>query len=256
MCRMLLSGFAVAAVALAQPALAATDPFVGKWKLDVPRSRIVDDFRVKALGSNRYAFNFEGSPTETIVADGTDQPGLPGTTLAVKAVDAHHLTVVRKADGHVIVSAIWKLAPDGRTLRDDFTNVQSDGSSATTHYLYRRLSGGSGVAGSWESTTPPAGLKIEIGFGPSAGNGLSITTPGGEKTLVFDGRDRALPGGEDGATMSSRRLGSREIEYTEKVGGKVQRVHRFEMSGDGKSLREILTTAGQATPNLLVFTRE
>jgi len=256
MCRMLLSCFAVTAVALGQPALAATDPFVGKWRLDVPHSRIVDDFRVKALGSNRYAFNFEGSPTETIVADGTDQPGLPGTTLAVKAVDAHHFTVVRKADGHVIVSAVWNLSPNGRTLRDDFTNVQSDGSRATTHYLYKRLSGGSGVAGAWESTTPPTGLRIEIGFAPTSGNGLSITTPGGDKKLVFDGRDRAVPGAKDGATLSSRRLGSREIEYTEKLGGKAQRVHRFEMSADGKSLREILTAAGQATPDLLVFTRE
>jgi hypothetical protein len=81
----------------------ANYPFVGKWRLDVSRSRIVDDMRIEALGSNKYAFNFEGGPRETVVADGTDQPGLPGTTLAVKAEDARTLTVVRKQNGHVIV---------------------------------------------------------------------------------------------------------------------------------------------------------
>jgi hypothetical protein len=62
----------------------AHDQFVGKWKLDVSRSIIVDQMRVQSVGPNRYAFNFEGGPTETILADGTDQPGLPGTTLSVR----------------------------------------------------------------------------------------------------------------------------------------------------------------------------
>src|SRR5262252_2463073 len=90
----------------------ANDPFVGKWRLDVSRSTIVDEMRVEALGSNRYRFNFEGGPAETIVADGTDQPGIPGTTLSVKANDAGNLMVVRKQDGRTIVSATWKLSQD------------------------------------------------------------------------------------------------------------------------------------------------
>ena len=38
--------FAFAGIVLAQPALAANDPFIGKWRLDVSRSTIVDDMRV------------------------------------------------------------------------------------------------------------------------------------------------------------------------------------------------------------------
>ena len=63
----------------------AGDPFVGKWKLDVSRSLIVDRMVIEAAGPNRYMFRFEGGPAETVVADGIDQPGLPGTTLSVKA---------------------------------------------------------------------------------------------------------------------------------------------------------------------------
>src|SRR5690242_18610740 len=92
----------VAASLAASDFWTAKDPFVGKWELDVSRSTIVDAMRVQAVGPNKYAFNFEGAATETIVADGTDQPGLPGTTLAVKAADAHNLTVVRKQGGRIV----------------------------------------------------------------------------------------------------------------------------------------------------------
>ena len=81
----------------------ASDPFVGKWKLDVSRSTIVDQVVVEAAGPNKYTFRFEGGPAETIVADGTDQPGLTGTTLSVKAADSRSLKVVRKKGGRVVV---------------------------------------------------------------------------------------------------------------------------------------------------------
>src|SRR5437870_2750959 len=83
----------------------ANDPFVGKWKLDVSRSTIVDVMRVQALGANKYSFNFEGFPTETILADGTDQPSLPGSTLSARIEDGRTLTVIRKQGGRVVVVA-------------------------------------------------------------------------------------------------------------------------------------------------------
>ena len=247
---------AFAGIVLAQPVLAAKDPFVGKWRLDVSRSTIVDDMRVEALGANKFAFNFEGGPTETILADGTDQPALPGTTLAVRAQDPHTMTVVRKQGGQTIISALWKLSPDGRTLRDSFTGVQPDGSSATTEYLYKRMAGMSGFAGVWESTTKPRGLKVELGIEPYGENGLSFATAGSEKKVVFDGRDHALPGAKDAATISGRRRGARGMEYMEKSGGKVERVHRFQASRDGRTLTETLVIAGQMAPDLLIFERE
>lgn len=257
----ILPCFAFAALLAVQPAGAstfwtATDPFVGKWKLDVSRSTIVDDMRIEALGSNRYAFNFEGAPIETIVADGTDQPGLTGTTLSVKAVDARSLTVVRKQGGRIIVSAAWTLSPDGRTLRDAFTSLQPDGSKTTTDYLYRRMSGTSGFAGAWESTTPPVSLKLELEIQPYDNKGLRFVGPGSDKSIDFDGQDHAVPGAADGTTLSGRRRGVRLMEYTEKSRGKVERARRFELSRDGRTLTETLRAPGQATPDRLVFERE
>ncbi len=199
----------------------ANDPFVGTWKLDVSRSTIVDQMVVEAAGPNKYTFKFEGGPAETIVADGTDQPGLPGTTLSVTADDSRTLNVVRKEGGRIIVSAIWKLSEDGRILHDNFTGVQADGSTMTVDYVYTRMSGTSGFAGNWESTTQPVGLKFELQIQPFDGEGLSFVRQGSVKSITFDGQDHAVAGASEGATASGRRQSERAMEYTDKVAGKV-----------------------------------
>jgi hypothetical protein len=231
------------------------DPFVGHWRFDIGRSRIVDQMLVKAIGPNRYGFNFEGGPTETVVADGTDQPGLPGTTLAVKAVDNRNLTVVRKKDGRTIVLANWKLSSDGRTLRDTFMSVQPDGSKARANYVYRRVAGTSGFAGAWESTTKPIGLKLELAIEPFGNKGLSFVSAGSNRNVTFDGHEHAA-GDKAGVTTSGRRIGPQSMEYVEKNGGKVQRSRQFHLSRDGRLLTESLHTAGQGTPDVFVFERE
>jgi len=259
--RIVLPCVAFAAVGFVQPSRAASvlwtarDPFVGKWRLDVSRSTIVDDMRVEPSSPNKFTFNFEGGPAETIVADGTDQPGLPGTTLSVKAEDARTLTVVRKQDGHVIVSAHWKLSDDGRTLRDSFTSLRPDGSKVTVDYLYKRTSGTSGFAGSWESTTKPVGLKLELGIQPYASEGLTFVSAGPDRNVIFDGRDHAVPGARHGLTLSGRRSGARAMEYTERDGGKVAHVRQFELSHDGRTLTETLRTPGHRLADVFVFER-
>jgi hypothetical protein len=62
---------------------AASDPFVGNWKLDPSRSKQTDQMKIEAAGTNRYTFDFGGGATETIVVDGTEQPGHAGTILSV-----------------------------------------------------------------------------------------------------------------------------------------------------------------------------
>jgi hypothetical protein len=248
-----ISFVAIATVA-ASTVWTADDPFVGKWRLDVSRSTIVDEMRIEALGPNRYRFNFEGAPAETIVADGTDQPGLPGTTLSVKVEDERTLTVVRKQEGRVIVSASWRLSEDGGTLRDAFTSRQPDESKVMLDYVYRRVSGSSGFAGAWESTTKPVGLRVELRIQPYDHKGLSFVGPGSDKSVTFNGRDHAVPG-KHGLTLSGRRHGMRTTEYAEKNRGKIERARKFELSTDGRTLTETLFTAGRATPDVLVFER-
>jgi len=245
------------AVAIAATSLwTANDPFVGKWKLDVSRSVIVDQMVVEAAGPHKYIFRFEGGPPETIVADGTDQPSTSGTTLSVKAGDPHTMKVVRKQPGRIIVSANWKLSKDGRTLHDAFTGLQPDGSTTTIDYVYKRTAGTSGFAGAWESTTKPLGLKFELQIQPYDRKGFSFVRQGSVKNIVFDGHDHAIASATAGATASGTRRSERALQYTDKNGGKIVDTQALALSTDGKTLTINVHKAGQVTPNALVFARE
>src|ERR1700734_3409243 len=79
---------------------AADGSFVGKWKLNPEKSTMHDQMKVSSAGTNRYAFDFGGGP-EFIVANGTDQPGLEGSTLAVTPEAPHVWRGVRKKDGRM-----------------------------------------------------------------------------------------------------------------------------------------------------------
>ena len=253
----MLTAGSLASAYLAISALwTAGDPFVGKWKFDPARSVIVDRMTIEAAGPNRFTFRFEGAPPETIVADGTDQAGLAGTTLAVTATNSRTLKVVRKQAGRVTVSAAWKVSPDEKILRDTFTALQPDGSSPTTSYVYRRMAGVSGFVGAWESTTQPVGLKFELQIQPLGGAGLSFVRPGSVKNIPFDGRDHAVTGPLKGLTASGQRRGERAMEITDRLAGKDFDTQAFTLSRDGKTLTMNIHRAGQSTPDVIVFDRE
>ena len=48
---------------------------IGKWKLHLAKSKLADQMAIAPVGANRYTLTFAGvGETETVVADGTEQP--------------------------------------------------------------------------------------------------------------------------------------------------------------------------------------
>jgi hypothetical protein len=144
---------------------AADDPFVGKWKLNPSRSKLTDVMKVQSVGAKRYAFNFGGGP-ETIVLDGTDQPGGFGTTLSVVVEGPGNWKVVRKRNSRTLLIAIWNLSKDGSTLTDNFTGINPNESTYNLNYVYKRKGGGSGFAGEWVSTTETVNSVVMLEVRP------------------------------------------------------------------------------------------
>src|SRR5262252_4043696 len=101
---------------------AATDSFVGDWKLNPSKSKIIDVMKVESLGGQKYAFDFGGGP-EKIAVDGTDQSGAYGTMLSVTAEGPDSWKVVRRKDGRMLLTANWKLSQDGKTLTDQLHGI-------------------------------------------------------------------------------------------------------------------------------------
>src|SRR5690242_18195934 len=124
---------ALAAGLMTSAAWAADQPFVGAWKLNPSKSQLADQMKVESVGGNKYTFDVGGGP-ETVAADGTDQPGYGGTTVAVSLSGADSLKFVRKQQGRILLTAYWKLSKDGGSLSDDFTSFAPDGTASNVKY--------------------------------------------------------------------------------------------------------------------------
>jgi hypothetical protein len=237
---------------------ASSDPFIGKWKLNPSRSHAADEMKVSSAGENKYAFDLGGGHLETIVADGTDQPGEFGTTLAVSVAGPNSWRVVRKNGGHTMIDATWELSADGSTLTDHFGFVQADGSVKRTDYIYKRTAGHAGFAGTWEDTTPPSASEMQIES--YEGNGLSFLNLGQKttKSVKFDGKEYPVTGGNlpAGYVSSGRRVNAHTVQLAEKIGGKPLDTQQAEVSADSKTLTMTVTPAGKDKPRIYVFERE
>jgi hypothetical protein len=239
---------------------AASDPLLGKWKLDPSRSKVTDLMRVAAAGENKYTLIFNSGGVETLVADGTDQPALFGTTVSITVLAPDNWKVVRKQDGRILLTGNWKLSQDGKTLTDHFTSNQSDGTTSTVDYTYLRSAGGSGFPGSWESQSDTVHDAFEFQIQPYEGDGFSLINPGegSTKNMKFDGKDypRQGPGVAPGSVSSGRRVNERTLELTDKIDGRISDTQQIELSPDLKTLTITMHPAGQSKPNIFVFDRE
>jgi len=239
---------------------AADDPFVGKWKLNPSKSQLIDQMKVEAAGANKYALDLGGGTVETITADGTDQPGMFGTTLSITVEGPDTWKIVRKRDGRTMLTGIWKLSKDGKTLSDAFRANQPDGSTLSLDYVYQRLSAGSGFVGRWESTSEKVNSVFEFEIRPYQGDGLTFITPSEHETqsMLFDGKEYpdAGPDVPAGTVSFGRRVNERTLELTDKMSGKVATTRRIELSSDIKTLTMTVSPVSQSKPNILVFDRE
>jgi phosphatidylserine/phosphatidylglycerophosphate/cardiolipin synthase-like enzyme len=239
---------------------------LGKWKLDPAHSRLTDQMKVESGGPNKFNLNFSGDNVETIVADGTDQPGLFGTTVAIIVQDASNWKVVRKTNGRTTIIGLWQLSPDGKTLTDNFTGYRDNGTTSNLHYIYQRIAGpaaeakASGFVGTWESTTEDVNSTQEVEVKPFQDDGLSFINAGGQvvQSLHFDGKD--YPGSGSGApqgyTSSGHRINDRAIDRIDKVNGKTLYAQQIEVSADGKILTMTVHIPGRDKPDIMVFNRE
>lgn len=226
---------------------AAEDPFVGDWKLNPARSDLSTKMKVESLGANQYACDFGGNgKVETIVADGTDQPGLGGTTVSVTIEGPDAWKIVRKKDGRTILIANWSLAKDGKTMTDHFTGFDAKGTPEPMNFAFQRKGGGSGFVGTWVSTSETLNFVLVLQIRPNEGNGLAIidTSTGNTRKVKFDGKDY-------------RRTDEHTLDFTDKkANGEIADTQQLQLSSDLKTLTMTTRVNGQSNPQVLVFDRQ
>jgi hypothetical protein len=238
-------------------ARAADDPFVGKWKLNQDKSKIVgQQLKIEDLGSKKYKISF-GDNSDTITADGTDQPIRYGRTESIATEGSNTWKMVIKLDSKVISSMTHTLSEDGSTQTIKGTDTKPDGSTSDYTFELKRVGGGSGWAGTWESTNANLGSPDELDIEPYSRRGLTFAYPTYQDTqsMNFDGKDyeekgpRAAPG----STASGKRINDHTLEITDKVKGKVTDHAKYQISGNGKTLTVTYQGTGQAKALTFVY---
>jgi hypothetical protein len=252
---------------------AADYPFVGKWKVDPSESKIYDEMKVEFAGANRYAITFGPGQVDTVVADGSDQSALSGTTLSITVKGPNSWQIVRKMKGRALLTAQWTLSKDGRTLNDAFTQYLPDGttlfsqplpnnSSLLLPYVYERTGGDAGFLGTWDSTSATVNARIELQIQPYEADGLSLKRSDEDATqkIKLDGKDYPglnPSGSNKESAVSSRRVNELTLEITEKSNGKITTTRQIELSRDLKTLTVTVAPLGQSKPqSILVYRRE
>jgi hypothetical protein len=251
---------------------AGNDPFIGQWKVNPSKSKLYDEMKIEAAGTNKYAITFGPGQVDTVVADGSDQLALSGSTLSITVKGPNSWEVVRKMKGRAVLKAEWTLSDDGKTLSDAFTQYLPDGltlfsqplpngSTLVLPYVYDRTAGTSGFLGTWDSASAKANSRIELQIQPSEGDGLSFKRSDEQtvRKIKLDGKDypNADPNaGDKDATYAGRRVNERSLEITYKSKGKISGTWQTKLSTDLKTLTTTERLVGQRMPkSVLVFDR-
>jgi hypothetical protein len=237
------------------------NPFIGAWRLIPSQSRMPDEMKVQRTGGSTYALDFGGGAVETIVVDGSDQPGLGGTTLSVKAEAPDTWIVTRKNGSRLMLNATWKLSSDGALLSDYYRGLEADGSTFSVDYVYQRIGGGSGFVADWQSIRETINSPFLLEVRKFQGDGLSFVDPLARKTrnLKFVGAGAPpdeVPDAGKGASSSLRRVGERTLVITNKYDGQVSNTEEFALSTDLKTLTMTVHLVGRDKPYVLVFERK
>ena len=239
---------------------AATDPFIGEWKVNPSKSTLIDRMKVEGAPGGKYAFDFGSGTAETIATDGTDQPGLAGTTLSVTVEGPRAWKVVRKKDGRTLLLAHWKLSEDEKTLNDDFTGFGGNGSKTNVQYAYKRTAGTSGFEGTWQNKSETVTSAFVLKVQPYEDDGLSFVYPAQDvtKNLKFDGKDYPIGGlnAAKGSVASARRVNNDRLEITDKIDGKTADTQQVELSSDLRTLTITVHPVGQRDGSIFVFERQ
>ena len=242
------------------PLVAAGDPFIGKWKLNLSKSKLTGQtITIREVASNGYEFK-EDEHSDIIFADGLDHPTHFGETMSITQKKADTWAITYKRGDRVLMNTLWKVSRDGQMLTYTATGTRPNGLHFSNQMTARRTSGTSGLVGTWQTTRVTLSTPREIYIEPYESDGHIITFPGRKQTvrMKFDGKEYPEEGPTvvDGSTSSGHRLDERTIEITERIKGKLIETTKATISLDSTTQTIVVSESGENTPLLLIYERE
>ncbi len=248
-----------ACLTLATPFVLAESPLAGTWKFNQEKSKLAGDtitFAPAAAGSVRVT---AGGLSYTFKPDGSDTPNTFGETSAWSKVDDSTWKEVVKLKGKVVVTNIYTLGGDGKSLNVSSKGTKPNGEAMNDSADYSRVMGAKGFMGKWKSTkvnSTFAGYVIK-----DNGDGSLTWELPDMKAMVLikpDGKDASASGPTvpPGFTLALTKTGPRSFTLVEKMGGKPIVKATETISADGKTWTEHGSSVGVSEPFTSIYEKQ
>lgn len=223
---------------------AAENPFVGSWKFDAARSKLVaETVQYRDLGGGRMHFSNGATLSYDFALDGKDYKTVDDRTIAWTPMAGGGWQVTIKIDGKTTETSKRTLSADGNAMTVLADGVLPDGTPYKHTKHYARVGAGTGLAGTWRNTEVDTGNMPDgyvISESPTGVITWAIPTDKQTVTGRFDGTDMVLAGPTAPANtvFVIDRLSSHKIAYVMKTNGKPGQYGTVTVSADGDTFTE------------------
>jgi hypothetical protein len=232
----------LAAALFFAPGLRAQNPFAGTWKSDEkknsPAATGTVTYSLSATGKEHYSNN-RNSEYDFAIDGNEYHTDRESSTVAWSAAGERGWDCTEKIRGRVIRKIHLELSLDGQTLSTTYTWFNPGNRTAQGSSIFRRVSGGPGLEGTWKLVK-----RIEE---PDT---LTIAFPvPGQMYMYVDPIDNTWVGPTDGTFMAVQSpmsppgittaylvAGPRKMTFEIKSGDKTTSLGTLEVSEDGKIL--------------------
>ena len=220
----------------ALPCVGQSNPWNGSWKMDASSIKYAGPTFSVATDAEGYAMTRGGKTDPKRICDGQPHKASDGTTTICNRNGSGYQVDTTKS-GEPTVKATISLSSDGSMMTRKALISPPGGAPFTITTTSKRVSGGPGMAGTWK----------EVHFTESSETGLLTIAVAGD-TVAFKETDAAKPtmckldgtevklGGT--ATMAIKMEGPHTLKVTYRAEGKIRRENTFELSPDGKTMKE------------------
>ncbi len=234
----------------ALPALAAENPWVGTWKLDIEKSHFTGDtFTYSRTPNGMMHYSDDSTINFDFGIDGKEYKTLYDRSTIWTAVGDNSWNTVTMAKGTVLAKSHREISSDGKTLTITIERTRPDGSAYSEKDVYVRETGTTGLVGKWRSTKVTISAPETYVVSSPAPGVIRMEYP--EYKWVVEGKadGTSNPGSgptmPPGFTLSFKMLSPSELSYTDAIGGKPTGYGTQTLSADGKTLTDVGWSPGK-----------
>jgi hypothetical protein len=240
----------MAFVSLTLPCIGQENPWNGSWKID--RSTLKYDGPTVSIATdaNGYTVTRAGEASHKVVCDGKPNAPVDGTTTTCnKSGTGYELENTRA--GKPVSKVKLEISPDGKKATRTIQVTPPDDSPYTITTTSMRVSGGSGLSGTWKETDFNESQDTGVLVIQVSGDNIAFKETDNDKpiTCKLDGTPTTISGTR---TMSVKQDGPRTLKVTYSNDGMVARENTFVLSADGKSVNETDVTPAPSPSTMTV----